>query len=152
MVTEVSWILLLVVGGFFMWLITWSENDWLDAFAVRAAGCSFVGAGTVGADGFIGRLVTGTVDWVMSTTNDLSAAALGATVVGIIGALLGAVWLVAMAPSKLFRYNAPDWLLISGFFFPSLLIQVGGVVGDVLRSIIIDFGANGMVGLVSVGF
>lgn len=147
----VSWILMLAVGGFFLWGTTRVKIRWADAVLVRLAAASFVGSGVIGATGVLGDWANAALGWVANFIDGFGVEFLGATVVWIVVMGIGALWVCAMIPDKWFVYDAPDWLLYSGPVLPALLVAVPGPVGNGLTAVITGAG-EGMVNLVASGF
>jgi hypothetical protein len=146
-----SWILMVAFGGGLMWLMRWTDSDLIDAL-LRLSGAAFVGAGLIGAQGWLGQVVTSGTAWVMKTGDSLGSAAIGTSVVWIIAAALALMWIGSMLPTRVIGFDPPDWLIFAGFFLPSLEASVPGQLGGALRAITswAGHGVNGLVsGLVS---
>lgn len=134
-----SWILMTAVGLGCMWLMRFAHNK-VDFVLIRCAAAAFVGAGVIGATGWLGRLFTEVLGWVTSTADALGSAALGNAVVWIIAAFVGIAWIGALLPNSWFDFEYPDWLVVCGFVLPSLLVAVPGQAGEGLRSVILGAG------------
>lgn len=124
----VSWVLMVAMGGGAMWCMRYTP-DWADFILVRFAGFCFIGAGLVGAAGWVGAFMNGTFGWLFSGINDLTSSAFGSGVAWIIAAGLTFLWIGAMLPDRLFSYDPPDWLVISGIIVPALVAKVPGKAG-----------------------
>ncbi len=143
-----SWILMTAVAMGFMWVMRYTEEDWMDAILIRLAAASFVGAGLIGAAGWLGEVMTSGIAWVMKTGDSLGSQAFGTGVVWIVTAGLMIAWILSMVPEKWIRFNPPDWLVISGLFIPSLQVSVPGLLGRGLR-IVTTWAGSGINMLVS---
>lgn len=128
-----SWVLMVAVGGGLLFAMKYAPA-WLDFILVRAAAGAFAGAGTIGAVGWLGTLMRTVLGWLIRLVDRIGIVMLGAAVAWIIVAGVGALWVGALLPDRLFKYDAPDWLIFSGLILPSLLIAVPGRAGDMLRA------------------
>lgn len=131
-----SWFMMTALGGLLMWAMRWTNNRILDGVLVRLAAVFFVGAGAIGATGWVGSTLTTSTSWVVSITNGMGSEAVGEGVVWVLAAGLGLMWVMAMIPGKQCRFDYPDWLVIGGLLLPSLLSSVPGQLGLVLRQVI----------------
>lgn len=131
----VSWFLMIAVGLALMWAQTRTRYDVVDQILVRMAGGAFMGAGTVGFDGWIGNMISTVLGWITSLADSLGAPWLGNTVVwiGVLGVAL--LWVAAMLPDNIFEKDAPDWLLYSGVILPSMMGSVPGPLGNGLTQV-----------------
>ncbi|MGL5830484.1 MAG: hypothetical protein ACRC0L_13095 [Angustibacter sp.] len=130
-----SWALMVAVAMGLMWVMRYTEQDWLDAVLIRLAASAFVGAGLIGASGWLGEVMTSGTDWVMKTGDSLGSQAFGTAVVWIVTAGLMIAWILSMLPEQWIKFDPPDWLVISGLFIPSLQVSVPGLLGQVLRNV-----------------
>jgi hypothetical protein len=130
-----SWILMTAFGFAAMFAMRYTP-DWLDFILVRVAGFSFIGAGLIGVAGWIGDLINGTIGWLFRTINDVSSSALGTGIAWIIAAAIAFLWIGGMVPDKLFSYDPPDWLVVSGLIVPSLAAMVPGKAGNAVDAVI----------------
>lgn len=130
-----SWILMVAFGAACMWCMRFTP-DWADFILVRVAGFAFVGGGLMGAAGWLGNLVDGTVGWLFRTINTLSSSAFGTGVAWIIAAGLAGLWILGMMPGKVFDWDPPDWLVIAGFFTPALVAMVPGKAGGAMNTVV----------------
>jgi hypothetical protein len=130
-----SWILMSAVGFAAMFCMRFTPPK-IDFILVRIAGFSFVGAGLIGAAGWVGGLINGTLGWLFRFINDLSNAAVGTAVAWIIAAAISGLWIGAMLPDKMFSYDPPDWLVIGGLVVPSLVAMVPGRAGSAFDTLI----------------
>lgn len=129
----VTWVLLTAFAVALMWASQYTPKK-IDPILWRIAGCSFIGAGMAGIDGWIGSLIQAVTGTVLEVTDDLGVALLGTGVVVILIAGAGAAWVVGMLPGKLFRWDPPDWLVVGGLLLPALLEPVPGKLGEGLRA------------------
>lgn len=143
----VSFGLMVAVGIALMWAQTRTVSGRVDAILVRLSGAAFAGAGVVGAAGWLGSAMSSVLGWLISTINSISTNLVGEGVAVLIVLGIGALWVGAMLPDKVFKHDPPDWLLYSGVVLPGLLGSVPGPLGHGLESIIHWAGA-GMAGLV----
>jgi hypothetical protein len=130
-----SWILMTAFGFFAMWAMKFTPNK-VDFILVRVAGFSFVGAGLIGAAGWIGALIDGTLGWAVRGINSLSNGAVGTGIAWILAAAIAALWVGAMLPDQIFSYDPPDWLVIGGLLVPSLVAMVPGRAGEFFNTTI----------------
>ncbi|WP_433169898.1 hypothetical protein [Kribbella sp. CA-247076] len=110
--------------------------DWADFILVRVAGFSFVGAGLIGAAGWLGALIDGTIGWLVRSIDGISNGAVGTSIAWIIAAALAGLWIGGMLPGRIFSYDPPDWLVIAGLVVPSLVAMVPGRAGDAFDTVI----------------
>lgn len=146
-----SWFLLVVTGVALLFSQRFLPPR-VDFVVVRLAGGAFMGAGLIGANGWLGETIDWAVQTMISLTDRVGAQALGQAVAWILAAGLGLLWIGAMLPDKLFRYDPPNWLVWSGLVVPALVATVPGVLGDFLRRVTTWAGAatqNLVGGLVS---
>jgi hypothetical protein len=141
-----SWILMLAAGIGCMFAMRFTSNR-VDFVLRRVAACCFVGAGTIGAVGWLGSAMNTVVGWTVTTTDSLSAGALGTPVAWIAAAGLGFAWVGALVPDQWFHFRFPDWLSYSGLLLPALLASVPGNLGNVLNQIVTWCG-TGMVDVI----
>lgn len=134
-----SWILMTAVGLGCLWAMRHSHNR-ADFILIRCAAAAFVGAGTIGATGWLGRMFNGAIEWITTTADNFGQQALGETVVWIIAAGIGFAWIGALLPERFFGFEYPDWLVVVGFVLPSLLAGVPGDLGEGLRWAILGMG------------
>jgi hypothetical protein len=129
-----SWFLLVVAG---LGLLAAQKflPPRIDFVLVRLAGGAFMGAGLIGANGWLGQAMDWAVQTMIDITDRVGAAALGEAVAWVVAAGLGLMWVGAMLPDKLCKYDPPNWLIWSGLVAPALLATVPGAIGDVLREV-----------------
>lgn len=137
-----SWILMTAFGFFVMWCMRFTP-DKIDFILVRIAGFSFVGAGLVGAAGWIGALIDSTLGWAVRGINTLSHGAFGTGIAWILAAAVAAVWIGGMLPDNAFSYDPPDSLVIGGLLVPSLVAMVPGRAGEAMDTVI-TFGGHAL--------
>jgi len=130
-----SWLLMAFVGGASMWATTHTPPK-VDILLIRFAGFAFIAAGLIGVGGVLGDILTWVMDAILTLVSTIAGVAFGTAAVWILAAGLGGAWILAMLPDKLFRFDAPDWLVISGIFIPGLLASVPGALGEGLRTTI----------------
>lgn len=131
----VSWILMVAIGFAAMFTMRYTP-DWADFVLVRFAGFSFIGAGLIGASGWIGGLINGTLGWLFRTINDLTSSAFGTGVAWILAAAIAFLWIGGMLPDRFFSYDPPDWLVIAGIFVPALAAMIPGKAGTAANTVI----------------
>jgi hypothetical protein len=136
-----SWVLMTAVGLGCLWMMRHS-HDKADFILVRCAAAAFVGAGTIGATGWLGRLFNGVVDGVIEFADARGSEAFGENVVWVIAGAVGVAWIGALLPERFFSFEYPDWLVVFGFVLPILLASVPGDFGEFLRTVIL--GAGGL--------
>jgi hypothetical protein len=124
-----SWILMTAVGFGLMFAMRFTP-DKVDFVLVRLAGGAFIGAGLMGASGWIGALIDNTLGWLVRIIDQLARAAVGTTVAWIVAAGIAALWIGAMLPDRYFKYDPPDWLVIGGLVLPSLVAMIPGRAGQ----------------------
>lgn len=148
----VSWVMYVALGGLCMWAMRWTANKALDGVLVRVAAILFVGAGLVGAHGWIGSALTWVTAAITNVAGLMGHAVVGASLVAILALVLSVMWVAAMIPGKQFKWDAPDWLIIGGLILPSLMASIPGPMGEGLRTVVTTGGqlATGIVsGLVA---
>lgn len=130
-----SWFLMTAFGFAAMFTMRYTP-DWADFILVRVAGFSFIGAGLVGAAGWVGGLINGTIGWLFRGINSLSHSALGSGIAWILAAAITFLWIGGMLPDKLFSYDPPDALVISGLMVPALMAMVPGKAGNAAEAVL----------------
>lgn len=142
-----SWILMTVFGFAMMFAMRYTA-DWLDFILVRLAGFAFIGAGLIGAEGWVGDIINGTIGWLFRTLNSLTDSAFGTSVAWILAAAITFLWIGGMLPGKVFDYDPPDWLVICGLIVPALGAMIPGKAGNAANMLITMGGeqVNGWVG------
>ncbi|MGL4745027.1 MAG: hypothetical protein ACRCYX_12515 [Dermatophilaceae bacterium] len=129
-----SWFLLVVTG---VGLLTAQKffPPRVDFALVRLAGGAFMGAGLIGANGWLGEAIDWAVQSMISLTDRVGVQALGEAVAWVLAAGVGLLWVGAMLPDRICRYDPPTWLIWSGLVAPALLTTVPGDLGEVLRQV-----------------
>jgi hypothetical protein len=130
-----SWGLMTAVGFGLMFMMRYTGPR-TDKVLVRLAAAAFVGAGAIGAAGWFGEAIAMSTSWAISLTDKLGAQAFGAGIAWILIAALGVLWVGALLPDKVFKYDFPDWLVITGLVLPALLGSVPGPLGESLRAVV----------------
>lgn len=130
-----SWILMTVFGFAVMFAMRFTP-DVVDFIFVRLAGFSFIGAGLIGADGWVGDFINGTIGWLFRAINDVTNTAFGTGAAWIVAAAIAFLWIGGMLPGKVFDYDPPDWLVIAGLIVPALAAMVPGKAGNAAEIII----------------
>jgi hypothetical protein len=124
------WVFLVAAGLACLWLVGRIEHPTGKAVAVRAAHLSLLGAGTVGAAGWLGSWTTAGLAWAVGAVGAGSSAVVGTTaVVGIAALGLVGAWVLGMLPSWWIRFDPPDWLAWAGLVLPALAVQIPGPLG-----------------------
>jgi hypothetical protein len=131
-----------------MWTMRYTRIAFLDALLIRASAFSFVGAGIVGADGWIGSIMTGLINGLNAVGAQLGAAVIGSAAIWIVWAGMSLAWVLTMLPETWFGRSIPDWLAISGIVLPPLAAAIPGQFGAVMNDII---GACGQLMISGVG-
>jgi hypothetical protein len=127
------WLVLTVAGFGLLRAMDHTTHAFLDAVLLRTAAFSFVGAGLVGASGWLGSAASSMVGWMNSAGAQAGAAALGTGAVWVIWAALTISWILTILPETWFAARIPDWLSISGLLLPSLAASIPGPLGELLR-------------------
>jgi hypothetical protein len=141
-----SWILMTAFGFAAMFCMRYTP-DWADFILVRVAGFAFIGAGMIGAAGWVGGLIDGTIGWIFRTINDVTGSAFGTGVAWILAAAIAFLWIGGMMPDRVFSYDPPDWLVIAGLFVPALVAMVPGKAGHA-ANLVITMGGQTVTGWV----
>jgi hypothetical protein len=131
----VSWILMVVFGFAAMFAMQFTPN-WADFILVRLAGFSFIGAGMIGASGWVGDIINGTLGALFRAINGVTSNAFGTGVAWILAAAIAFLWIGGMLPDRLFSYDPPDWLVIAGIIVPALVAMVPGKAGTAANTVI----------------
>lgn len=134
-----SWVLMVAFGVACLFTMKKTPPA-VDFVLIRIAAASFAGAGVVGVDGWLGGLLQSVVGWVIGLLNTISADILGTTVSWILVAGVGALWVGALLPDRVFGYDFPDWLMFSGVILPTLVGTVPGRAGDFLDTVMTTAG------------
>lgn len=130
------WFVLVVAGFGLLRAMDYVHHTLLAALLVRIAAFSFMGAGIIGASGFLGDLAAAAVAWVNEAAAAAGTAALGTGAVWVIWAVLAIAWILTILPDQWFDATIPDWLSISGLLLPALAASIPGPLGDGLRQAI----------------
>ena len=130
------WLVLVVAGFALLRALDYVHHGWLAAAMLRLAALSFVGAGVIGARGWLGDFLAGTVHFVNDTAARFGAAALGTGAVWVLWMVLTVAWVLTLLPDRWFDAAIPDWLSISGIVLPGLATSIPGHAGEVLRQLI----------------
>jgi hypothetical protein len=130
------WLVLVVAGFGLLRALDYVHHEWLAAAMLRLAAISFVGAGVIGARGWVGGFLAGVVHFANTAGARFGAAALGTGAVWVLWMVLTVAWVLALLPDRWFNAVIPDWLSISGVILPSLAASIPGHAGDLLRQII----------------
>ena len=130
-----SWFLMAAFGAAAMVSMRWTP-DKVDFVLVRVAGFWFVASGLIGTAGWVGALIDGTFGWFFRTLNDVSGSALGTSIGWIVAAAFAGLWIGGMLPDKVFRFDPPDWMVISGLVVPSLVAMVPGKAGHAFDTVL----------------
>lgn len=138
--TGTLWLLLVVTGVGLMWAMRYTRHALLDAVLVRASAFSFVGAGIVGAGGWIGALLAGLVGGVNQLGAALGMAAIGTAAVWIVWLAMTAMWVLTLLPERWFGRSIPDWLAFSGLVLPGLAAAIPGPLGQGLHTAVVACG------------
>lgn len=130
-----SWVAYVALGAMCMWLMRYTASPVIDGILVRIAAVLFIGAGLVGADGWVGGALAWVVDAITGVAESMGSALVGASLVWVVALFLGVMWLMAMIPGKQSKFDAPDWLIVGGLVLPALLASVPGPAGEGLRTV-----------------
>lgn len=134
------WLVLVVAGFGLLRGLDYVHHEWLAAAMLRLAALNFVGAGVIGARGWLGGFITGAVHWVNATGTSLGAAAIGTGAVWVLWLVLSVAWFLTLLPDRWFDAAIPDWLSVGGVFLPGLAASIPGHAGDLLRQLIHTLG------------
>jgi hypothetical protein len=136
------WVFLVAAGLAFLWLVGRIDHPLGKAVAVRAAHLSLLGAGTVGAAGWLGSWTKAALGWIVRAVGASGSAVVGTTaVVGIAALGLCIAWVLGMLPSWWIRFDPPDWLAWAGLVLPALAVQIPGPIGDLVHTVITGAGS-----------
>jgi hypothetical protein len=136
------WVFLVAAGLAFLWLVGRIGHPTGKAVAVRAAHLALLGAGTVGAAGWLGSWTRAGLAWIVRVAGAGTSAAVGTNaVVGIAALGLCLAWVLGMLPSWWIRFDPPDWLAWAGLVLPALAVQIPGPVGSLVSGVITGAGS-----------
>jgi hypothetical protein len=136
------WLVLVVAGFALLRALDYVHHEWLAAAMLRLAAVSFVGAGVIGARGWVGGFLAGAVHFVNATAARFGVAALGTGAVWVVWMVLTVAWVLTLLPDRWFDAVIPDWLSISGIVLPGLAASIPGHAGDLLRQLIHTLGGS----------
>lgn len=136
MAESTTWVVLTAAGFLFLYLMTLTSKALFDAILVRLAAFSFVGAGFIGASGWLGGFIDGLVTTTNSTGNEVARNAVGASIVWVAAAGLAIAWIVGILPESWFSGAIPDWLSMSGLILPAFMVSIPGPAGDFLTTVL----------------
>jgi hypothetical protein len=134
------WVLLVVVGFGLLRAIEHVHVNLMGAVMERVAAAAFVGAGVIGASGWIGSGIAWVVGAVNSLGSSLGAAAVGSGPIWIAWLALSVLWVLALLPDSWFGWHLPPWLSVTGLVLPALAASIPGQLGDLLRMVIDGIG------------
>jgi hypothetical protein len=129
------WLVLTVMGFVLLRSMVYIRHATLKAIAIRVAAFAFIGAGTVGAAGWLGHAMTAAISAVNRIGGQAGAAAIGTGAVWIVWALLAGAWILTLLPESWFGRDIPDWLSMSGLVLPALAVTIPGPFGSMVRSV-----------------
>lgn len=133
------WLVLVASGVGLMWAMRWTPG-WADAVMIRVAAALYVGAGIVGAGGWIGEVLA----WMVRTINLIGAGVgvvgLGTGAIWVAWAALSVGWILTMLPDRWFSRQIPDWLAYAGLILPTAATVIPGALGEALTGL---FAATG---------
>jgi len=130
------WMVLTVAGFGLLRAMDYTTHPLLDALLVRAAAFSFVGAGLIGASGWLGTTIAATVSWANGVGASVGSAAFGTGAVWIAWLVMAVAWVLTILPETWFDAPIPDWLSVAGLVLPALAASIPGPLGQGLRSAI----------------
>ncbi len=136
MAASTTWVVLTAAGFLFLYLMTLTSKPILDAILVRLAAFCYIGAGFIGASGWLGDMIDGLVNTTNSTGNEVARNAFGTSVVWVVAAGLAIAWIVGILPESWFSGAIPDWLSMSGLILPAFMVSVPGPAGDFLTTVL----------------
>jgi hypothetical protein len=135
------WVFLVAAGLAFLWLVPHVGHHLVKAAAVRAGHLALLGAGTVGAGGWLGTWIKNLLGAVTGAVGTSSTALIGTSaVVGIIALGLCLAWVLGMLPERLIHFDPPDWLAWAGLILPAIAVQIPGPAGNLVTSLITGAG------------
>lgn len=129
------WLVLTVLGFVTLRSMVYMRHATLKAIAIRFAAFAFLGAGTVGAAGWLGHAMTAVIGAVNRIGAAAGAAAIGTGAVWIVWALMAVAWILTLLPERWFGRDIPDWLSMSGLILPALAVTIPGPFGQALRAV-----------------
>lgn len=129
------WLVLTATGFALLRSMAYMRHEKLRAIAVRAAAFAFIGAGTIGAAGWLGKAITALVTGANRVGGQASLSLLGTSAVWIVWAGLGIAWVLTLLPRRWFSLDIPDWLSVTGLVLPALAVSIQGPVGETLRTV-----------------
>lgn len=134
------WVLLVAVGFGLLKAIAYVHVNLMSAVMERLAAAAFVGAGVIGASGWIGDAIAWVVDSVNWVGASVGAAAVGSGAIWIVWLGLSLLWVLALLPDSWFGWHLPAWLSVTGVVLPALAASIPGQLGDLLRLVIEGIG------------
>jgi hypothetical protein len=129
------WLVLTVLGFVTLRSMVYMRHATLKAIAIRFAAFAFLGAGTVGAAGWLGHAMTSVIGAVNRIGAQAGAAAIGTGAVWIAWALMAGAWILTLLPERMFGRDIPDWLSMSGLVLPALAVTIPGPFGQLIRAV-----------------
>ena len=140
------WTLFTVIGFVLLKSVKRWGKPWQQAVAVRAAACSFITAGCIGARGWIGDTTDTGIHVINQQGNAATTAVLGAGVMWIAWFVICGAWIAGIIPESWFDFDIPDWLSISGLILPALSAYMPASIGDFLGGMFAAIGST-LIGL-----
>ncbi len=135
------WVFLVAAGFGFLWLVPHVGPFWAKAVSLRLGHLSLLGAGTVGAAGWLGTWTEKLLAAGVSAVGAGSSAVVGTTaVVGVVALGLCIAWILGMLPERVVGFDPPDWLAWAGLVLPAVAVQIPGPAGDAIASLITGAG------------
>jgi len=123
------WLVATIAGFLMLMAIPRVGSGRVKAVLVRAAALDFLGAGAIGAGGWLGRTIETVLTWGTRSINSLGNNMVGTTIVGVLAAVVAVIWVAGMVPEEWFSFQIPDWLSATGLIFPTLAASIPGQFG-----------------------
>lgn len=135
------WLFLVAAGVGFLWLVPHVGHHWAEALALRAGHLSLLGAGTVGAAGWLGSATKSVLAATVHAVGAGGSALIGTTaVVGLTALGLCIAWVLGILPARVVAFDPPDWLAYAGLLLPAVAAQIPGPIGHLVGSLITGTG------------
>jgi hypothetical protein len=134
------WLVLTATGFGLLRALPMVGHDLLKSVLVRVAAFAFIGAGVIGASGWIGSWFQAAVGWINTQGSAAMLAAIGTGAVWVLWLGLSIIWLLAVLPHGWFAFHMPDWLSVTGLALPALAASIPGPVGDFFQTVNKDIG------------
>lgn len=143
MVGGISFVALVGFGWLSLWAMK-QTGPWGDFILERVGAVLMLAAGFVGAGGIVGQFLNWTTHGAMHLADLFGRQLVGASIVGLLGLVLGLLWIFAFLPKRFFKWGFPNWLIWGGIVLPSVVKAASGPAAEVVNAILSALGLGAL--------